>query len=268
MKLATKYDVDMLRAIIMRHFESEWPRSLAEWEKQYRAPPPGKMRLSDCAVDYDDGTLISSAVTDYTKLPEPASAIRFAMEFSCPSVLPAAFYALSQTTPNADWEKCRKSNSSRLKAMRSARWTLLEPADLIRLLQGKEALADFLDLNLSYLTEFSNCVNRDHSDDDEDGGDDEEDDDDDSDMHSDCKKTLEKLILRHRTKSNPKDPLEVFYWMNNALGKSWSQATEGKCTMTWCCLEGYTDIRVALVQCAKNLWTSLPLCFDLQNLPK
>ena len=35
MKLAVKYDVEMLRTLITRHLESEWPLTFSDWERDW-----------------------------------------------------------------------------------------------------------------------------------------------------------------------------------------------------------------------------------------
>ncbi|KAI0697580.1 hypothetical protein BC835DRAFT_1413616 [Cytidiella melzeri] len=112
MRLAVKYDVESIRTTIMKHIEGEWPHTLADWEKLQNeraklylsaSPPPTRL---------------------YDHFPEPASAIAFAMEFHCPSILPAAFYELA-AAPTGD---------------PSIHWGFLHHTDLLRLIAGKSAL--------------------------------------------------------------------------------------------------------------------------------
>lgn len=213
MKLAVKYDVAMLRTIIARHFESDWPRTLAEWEKQ-DARFLSNTRLSECKMDNWDnnGTLISKTPIDYSMLPEPALAIRFAMEFNCPSILPAAFYHLSQVSPLTDWDIASRTfepNNPPIRTRPSARWSMLEPPDVFRLLTGKDELHQRMPSELCMLWQAcrAHCVNE------------EQDQDADSRPKSLCTKTLEGLIL-DRTIISPsrQDPLYTFRGLNDALG--------------------------------------------------
>lgn len=99
MRLALKYEVAMLRTIIIRHLEREWPCTLAEWEQEQHKQSVDNPRLAGIRTETGTGRVL-----DYMKLPEPASAIRFALEFDCPSILPAAFYELLQCGVMAQWD--------------------------------------------------------------------------------------------------------------------------------------------------------------------
>ena len=71
-------------------------------------------------------------------VPEPASAIRFAVEFGCPSIFPSAFYQLVRTDVSSDWDDPRLYVG---RSVLSVRWTLLEGQDFLRHIQGGEQLS-------------------------------------------------------------------------------------------------------------------------------
>ena len=91
--------MDSFRSRIVRHFEADWPRTLAEWDRlEAEIDYMMEEHQDDKNEDYYgrvDGLFLDQ------RLPEPAAAIRLALEFGIPSILPAAFYTLAQTTP--DW---------------------------------------------------------------------------------------------------------------------------------------------------------------------
>ena len=123
MRLAEKYDVEMVQTLIKRHLQNEWPQSLAEWDarvyeiERYRFtdPPRGATYLDDV-------------------YPEPVAAINFALEFDVPAILPAAFYQLYTIGPLQDWTESRKPDypdpddytfRHMSNGKRTARWSLL-----------------------------------------------------------------------------------------------------------------------------------------------
>ena len=118
LRLATKYAMDPLRKIILHCIEADWPRTLQEWDHlQATIVHAGELKSSsvlprmDTDDDDDNAPSSSSGASQGPYIddcfPEPASAIRFATEFGCPSILPAAFYQLAITDPSADWDEYR-----------------------------------------------------------------------------------------------------------------------------------------------------------------
>ncbi|KAI0746215.1 hypothetical protein C8Q80DRAFT_1271149 [Daedaleopsis nitida] len=71
-------------------------------------------------------------------VPEPASAIRFALEFACPEILPAAFYTLSRINIEHDWD-----GGGCDRWARPARWSMLQGRDFIVLLRGIRTMKDY-----------------------------------------------------------------------------------------------------------------------------
>lgn len=122
MRLAVKYEAEVIRATILKHIESEWPHTVEEWEKRRN--------------DRERKNLLLSAETEDQHLffPDPALAVRFAMEFGCRKILPAALYELiiayvydpEQSPPS------HPSNVSR---------SCLHPVDLRLVIAGQRMLA-------------------------------------------------------------------------------------------------------------------------------
>lgn len=101
LRLATKYQVDALRSRIVRHFEADWPRTLAEWDR-LESEIDSMMEEHQDEKNLEDFNQVDGLFLD-ERLPEPAAAIRLAIEFGIPSILPAAFYTLARTTPDWHW---------------------------------------------------------------------------------------------------------------------------------------------------------------------
>ena len=117
MRLAVKYDVEMIRTIILRHIESEWPQTVLEWEQLQRE------KLPDPTMPLITEDWKPSNVDRY---PDPALAVRFSVEFNCPEIVSAAFYQLA-TEPDM-----RSKNIA---------WESLQALDLFMIIAGKNALA-------------------------------------------------------------------------------------------------------------------------------
>ncbi len=66
-------------------------------------------------------------------VPEPASAIHFALEFGCAEILPAAFYQLARSDVAMDWDNPTSYTAS---WDTPVRWSLLAVPDLLRCLLG------------------------------------------------------------------------------------------------------------------------------------
>ncbi|KAI0697577.1 hypothetical protein BC835DRAFT_1337785 [Cytidiella melzeri] len=117
MRLAFKYDIEALRMVIIRHIEADWPKTLEEWRKRQDEK---KAFIEDCQKE-------TPSYLDIP-FPEPASAIRFAIEFNIPSILPAAFYELAVAESNSPF----------------IQWNCLSTADLLRVVAGKSIMAEQL----------------------------------------------------------------------------------------------------------------------------
>ncbi|TFY59753.1 hypothetical protein EVG20_g7669 [Dentipellis fragilis] len=114
LRMADKFQVDVLRDRIVAQLVSDWPQTIRQWDK-----------------------LESEIQT------RPASAIRLARDFNIPEILGTAFYHLSRINIEHDWDSsrgvdkhgkpARVSNHRR----RTARWDLLEKEDHMPLSRGR-----------------------------------------------------------------------------------------------------------------------------------
>lgn len=93
MALAMKYQFDDIRLRIIRHFKSDWPHTLLEW-----------YAWTDQCRAVMDKAETTGYPSGYECWPEAASAVRFARTFGASAVLPAAFYRLSVSDPEVDWD--------------------------------------------------------------------------------------------------------------------------------------------------------------------
>ncbi|KAH7903104.1 hypothetical protein BJ138DRAFT_1021138, partial [Hygrophoropsis aurantiaca] len=85
--LLDKYEVHRFRDDLVQSLEAQWPRDLQKWDKLEAG--------INCVLRNRRG--VGNA-----NLPEPASAIALARDFSIPSILPAAFYQLSRLSISDD----------------------------------------------------------------------------------------------------------------------------------------------------------------------
>ncbi|KAG2028754.1 hypothetical protein BDR03DRAFT_816878, partial [Suillus americanus] len=125
LKLSNKYEMSELRQMVVQLLETQWPTSLAQWDRL-------ESEIAVMAWD-QDGDPIPLDLDG--SLPEPALAIKLGREFHVPSIMPAAFYHLSRLSigrPHVPRDAVRQ---------RTADWNLLTAADLICLIMGKEGLS-------------------------------------------------------------------------------------------------------------------------------
>ncbi|KAM5544007.1 hypothetical protein V8D89_002624 [Ganoderma adspersum] len=118
-RIANKYLVDGLQKYL------DWDRREAEIEAMRNA-------------EYTSGARPSSSKPLAHAVPEPTSAIRFALECGSAAILPAAFYQLARTDVSSDWDDPR---SYAARADLPARWTFLEGQDFLRHLRGGKRLS-------------------------------------------------------------------------------------------------------------------------------
>lgn len=138
LKLAMKYQVDLIRTRIVQHLEEQWPTSPLAW---LRLCNDEKLYNEDCMryLTLKDGEYAED------NFPEPASAIRLARDFDIPSILPAAYLKLLYADPILDWDVIRKKkDTSHGRMIHSARWSLLDQTDMLRLVQGRSRLVTCL----------------------------------------------------------------------------------------------------------------------------
>lgn len=242
MKLATKYDVAMLRTMIVRHFENEWPSTLVEWEKRRIMALAGKMRLTEREFN-ENGSLYTWS-PDRKTFPEPVSAIHFAKAFNCPSVLPAAFYDLAQREVVLEWHAKYRTCASQ-----PARWSSLGHEDLMRVVKGKNYLHNRFVINLDFMRQYVRLTctrSRGNTD---------------KDAASACVSTLDKLLLDHLMLAPCSDPLDTLRQINEALGDR-LDTSKG----AWCCSDCYVLVRRTLRDDAETMWDNLRDTFELEKI--
>ena len=96
----------------------DWHQTLSEWDIRAKD-------IRDTQSGIAEGTIMG---TIRDKLPEPVTAINFAKEFGCTSILRAAFYCLSVTS--------LKLHDDVGDHAMTAKWTLLEKTDWMRYTRG------------------------------------------------------------------------------------------------------------------------------------
>lgn len=241
MRLAVKYQMDVVRTIIARHIEADWPSTLAEYERCYV-----EMRKLILSEPPEDPT---KAKYDYALFPEPASAIRFTMEFDCPSILPAAFYELARGGELLKWDTTKLNRFD----SRPARWQLLQSGDLLRLLRGKQYLLRQWGAITDKLKESVKAGCKDAPDDPHD--------------HyrrpTMCEDFIDRLLREEFAYPHNTDPLDAFCVMDEYVTSSLlGMHNRGY----WCCDGGELGMRRGMRQEAKKIWDSLPEAFDLKDL--
>ncbi|KIP09508.1 hypothetical protein PHLGIDRAFT_86570 [Phlebiopsis gigantea 11061_1 CR5-6] len=239
LRLATKYAMDPLRKIILHCIEADWPRTLGEWD-QLQATVAHARELNGGA----GGPFIDDC------FPEPAAAIRFASEFGCPSILPAAFYQLAITDPAADWDEFRRGNDDDDAAAwehrcalatggRTARWELLDRANLMRFLRGRTALDAWLpdveDCLTSYLG-TAECVDHFHC----------------ERVRAECRRVF---LLEGPGRARPFDPLHALRFLLDLVPQH---------QLCGACLR---HIRGELLRVRQEIWDELPTMFGIPTPP-
>ena len=129
-----------LRSRIIRILEESWPTSFSQWTSWH-----AEVQATEAAHRAAPGGMIAGRYFD-DSVPEPASAIRLALDFDIPTILPAAFYTLAGIPSSHDWDNVRAHSPEKLKnpPYRTARWTLLDRAVFWRLTRGREELVRHL----------------------------------------------------------------------------------------------------------------------------
>ena len=144
LKVAEKYQVDTVKRFVTAQMERDWPTSIFEWATQ-RAELSHVEMLDSLGMTSVDGPYPDDV------FPEPAAAIRLAVDYGIPSILPAAFYCLSTIGIEDDWDRYRggpwlfgeqknQSTSPICTLRRTARWSLLDKDILQRLFIGRTEL--------------------------------------------------------------------------------------------------------------------------------
>lgn len=225
LSLATKYQVDGIRRRIVEFVKEDWPQDLEEWHL-FRAQFDSRLNFSHVAMQGE----FSNAAEDY--FPEPASALRLAIDFGITSILPAAYYRLAISSV-----QLQRGEDFDGQGQMSARWDLLERTDWLRLTRGKELLfiaAEDLHAKLSQWVHVSQC------------------------KHQKCTNAAD-------------DPEHVFGWMLDAefarkpdlLAKIF-ESLEGVMETTLCMGCSY-QVEEELRKVLADTWDNLPDIFDLRS---
>lgn len=220
LKMATKYQLDAIRARIVSAIEADWPLSLDEWNKV------------DLLMDLKskgDGLRFKCLPSD-AFLPEPAAAIALARQFDIPKILPAAYYELSRRIIIYD----RSSTDSSIKSQ--ARGYLLSLEDLQIFCRIRDYLHSYAvesgEGGLGCLTgSYNKCEARGHSD-------------------MDCRSAGDKLINDILTKTQCVEVKDIFrqYRMHIA-DENWDYPA-----FCWPCSEA---VRKEIRSDAQILWDEI-----------
>ncbi|KAJ6490351.1 hypothetical protein C8R47DRAFT_1014560 [Mycena vitilis] len=134
--MATKYEMEALRDRIVAQLQADWPNTLTEWDRL-------ETEVESIMDEHEskEGELVDGLYLD-ERLPEPAAAIRLAMDCNVPRIMPAALYHLSRLRTDDDWLQYHEDRPTLIQVNRTARWDLLEAADYKLLLKIREMLAD------------------------------------------------------------------------------------------------------------------------------
>lgn len=142
MRIATKYEIDPVRRRVIDIMHDSWPQTFEDWLR-YQSEIT-IIRTMHAGSLSDDGLVDGKSFEE--RIPEPASAIRFAQDFDVPSILPLAFYTLAGIPIHHDWDEARKGGGHKRSAnartqSRTARWDLLDVQDYKKVMACREALA-------------------------------------------------------------------------------------------------------------------------------
>lgn len=149
MKVAKKYDVDPIRNLILGHLEADWPQNVDDWiDFQIQMSKAIEQHLNNPPSYKYAGRYIDE------RFPEAGSALRFALDNNCTSLLSAVSMVLVTASPKANWNDIKRSKhdmqyepfaSKRTINFPCIRWHLLDPNDQFCLDQGRRALFKILD---------------------------------------------------------------------------------------------------------------------------
>lgn len=222
MQLAVKYKVEALRKMIIERIVADWPCNFKEWEHRER----------EMQQDAIAASKLDNAYYLYKTLPEPASAIRFAMDFKAYDLLPAAFYALSRNVNIRGWGTVQGRDTT------PARWDLLEAADLLRLLAGRMSLSELFRVHFEYMKEkvIGECK---------------------GDAEPSCVTLLQQITEPNwPSRWNRRQPIDPLGFCVHLVDTD----------IKWCCEAGRLAFHTAVADLAEKLWEGLPCYFDFENL--
>ncbi|KAJ6539573.1 hypothetical protein B0H19DRAFT_1003061 [Mycena capillaripes] len=208
--MATKYEMEPLRDRIVTQLQADWPNSLAEWDR-LETEVQGFMKEHGSREDsMVDGLYIDE------RLPEPAAAIRISMDWNIPKIRPSAVYHLSRLSIDHDWLEYRKDRTW-LNLSRTARWDLLQAADLKMVLKLREVVAEH-DFD-SFYASAKTCRTPD-----------------------DCSDFWDTISLRWQRATDPLDLMRKF---------TETRPAHGLCKYCW------NEVREDVRQCRATLWNEI-----------
>ena len=150
LEVAKQYEMDAVRPFVVRQLEKAWPTTLVGWLRQH-----GEFIRLTSMRDPTTGTVGGKSLDDL--FPEPAGTIHVATQHEITSVLPAAFYCLSDIALEDDWirwhanngkwdlrqDRTRADQDPRAGWRRTARWTVLDAKDLRRVFIDQKVLQQY-----------------------------------------------------------------------------------------------------------------------------
>jgi len=143
MKLAKKYEIHSIRNLIIRHLEGDWPQNVEDWDNLQEDMQKALGQHIRNAPRY----LYADRYID-DRFPEAASAVRFALDHKCPTLIRAATMVLVSASPTSDWTATRRNKfdmqyeplvSQRTVRFPAVRWDLLGPNGKAALERGRAA---------------------------------------------------------------------------------------------------------------------------------
>ena len=230
MGLARKYQVDDLLSAITNHLVQQWPCTAAELV-QFQETVRQTIRTT---IEFSNEPTYGIY---QSKLPEPASAVRLAMDFDIPAILPGAFYILATMNRACVWTNDLGIwHGSDL----PARWSLLDDEDNARLREGQKALAKELLRYQGLLRQQSR-----HS--------------------STCKREWDRLAKQYFDISDPTLPGDMRAIRRANPMHRLSLLFED-CVTGQLCADCSHGLRVKVKNTMLDLWDSLPAMFNLGEL--
>ena len=135
LELTAKYAINCFRQNIIMQIKEGWPCTLRQWDELESWSHATILLLSGALDSHPDPKSLDCEVL----FPEPASAIRLAWECNIPTILPTAFYHLSQLLIDDDWGEVQ-GHSEAVMTSCAVEWSLLTANDLHCLLKGQAKL--------------------------------------------------------------------------------------------------------------------------------
>ena len=156
--LAKKYEIDAVKDFVAQHIRADWPTTLEEWRCQNaEIARMEDMHCGSCnAARGTDGPYLADL------FPEPASVIRLCIAYNLREPLYSAFYQLSNTRFEDDYDRWQDKEGKKWKYFeyrdasrdadhspllnwrRTARWSLLDGNIFMRLLVGRNRLNEYM----------------------------------------------------------------------------------------------------------------------------